>query len=67
MESYTLELVTQSRKAFCFSFQGGNGFWAPKSQVEIDSVEPYEYDSLERGEDLDVYLPDWLAEEKGLL
>ena len=67
MELYALEYVTQSRKAFCFSIKGEQGFWLPKTQIEIDSVEPYEYDSLEKGEEVDVYVPDWLAEEKGLM
>lgn len=38
--------------------------WLPLSQIEIDDVE---LDSAEKGDDIEVNIPTWLAEEKGLL
>jgi len=40
----------------------GNEIWIPKSQIEDD----FDWDSFERGDILDLDIPEWLAEDKGL-
>lgn len=66
-ESYTLEFKAKSQQAVLVS-DGKNEFWLPISQIEIDGCQSYsDYDRLKRGESLDIYIPDWLAEKKGLL
>jgi hypothetical protein len=71
-ESYSLIFKSQTDKACCFTLKGeGNrtGYiWLPKTQIEVDGVShESDFESLVHGEELDVYIPDWLAEDKGLL
>ena len=76
MESYSLRFCFQTEKACFFTFSGdenwmvGNGkkIILPKSQIEVDGVScEQDFDNLVPGEDLGVYIPDWLAEQKDLL
>ena len=40
----------------------------PKSEIEVDGIQCKEdFDNLIRNEELDVYLPMWMAEERGLI
>jgi hypothetical protein len=42
--------------------------WLPKSKIEVDGVScETDFEDLIPGESVDVYIPDWLAMEKGLL
>ncbi len=45
----------------------GELLWFPKSQIEISpfQIEP-EMDDLEVGDELEILVPDWLAQAKGL-
>jgi len=69
IESYNLIFMSHKGKAVCFIQEGDNEFiWLPKSQIEVDGVSYEEdFDNLVRRERVDVYIPDWLAEDKGLL
>ncbi|MBU2644840.1 hypothetical protein KKI24_09050 [bacterium] len=80
IESFSLVFMGQTEKAIKVAFEcavkdadgrRGNGFkeiYLPKSQIEVDGVShESDFDDLVRNEVLDVYIPDWLAEEKGLL
>lgn len=44
--------------------EGKNEVWLPLSQCE---TEPSDLDSLERGDEVEVTCPEWLAKDKGLL
>lgn len=67
MESYTLEFRKQTEQGILVS-DGDEEFWIPKSQIEIDGISTWtDFETLKRGEKIDVYIPDWLAEQKGLL
>ncbi len=66
-ESYNLEFKYQTDKACCF-IHCGETIWLPKTQIEVDGVScEQDFETLTPGEDVDVYIPDWLAEDKGLL
>ena len=72
MESYSLIFRRQKGKACCFTLKGGTPatdlIWLPKTQIEVDGVShESDFENLVHGEELDVYIPDWLAEDKGLL
>jgi hypothetical protein len=42
--------------------------WFPKSEIEVDGVQCEEdFNSLVEDEEVDIYIPDWLAVENGLL
>ena len=70
VESYNLIFTHQTDKAIC-CFVGhinSTTIWLPKSQIEVDGVSvESDFDDLVREEELDIYIPDWLAEEKGLI
>lgn len=64
IESYLLTFKHQTDAACCFTIRGDTTeIWLPKSQIEVDS----DFETLVSDEDLDVQIPDWLAEDKGLL
>ncbi len=67
MESYILIFKHQTVNAILFA-TAITQFWLPKSQIEIDGMSTMEdYETLEPEEELDVYIPDWLAEKHGLI
>lgn len=76
MESYALRFVFQTEKV-CFFTYAGNENWMvrnqqniilPKSQIEVDGVQcEADFENLVPGEDVDVYVPDWLAANKDLI
>ena len=66
MSSYILAYEFQTEDAILF-LDGKEEIWCPKSTISIEGVEVDEYDSLERGEEVDVEIPDWLAKEQRLL
>ena len=50
--------------------QGSSGamIMLPKSQIEVDGVSHVEdYDDLIPNEEVDVYIPEWLADDKGVI
>jgi hypothetical protein len=56
MEFY-LEAIGESPLAVWFT-DGENRFWLPKSQIEAKNI---------KGRDFQVFVPVWLAKEKGLI
>lgn len=67
IESYNLIYVCHSEKGVKFNVSE-RSFWLPKSQIEVDGVShESDFEELVRHEAVDVYIPDWLAEEKGLI
>ena len=42
---------------------GDESYWIPKSQIE----EEIDWDSLGEGNEIGVTIPEWLAEQKGLV
>lgn len=62
----SLKVITQSEKALLCTegLKDGEGklvsFWLPKSQIEYDE------EMLEKGKVLEVSVPRWLCEEKGI-
>ena len=70
IESYSLVFKLHKGEGCAFSLDEDDEeiFWMPKSQIEVDGVSHEEdFDNLVRGEVVDVYIPDWLAEQEGLL
>jgi hypothetical protein len=72
IESYSLIFRHQTDKACCFCLKGGtpatDQIWLPKKSIEVDGVSHEEdFQSLVVGEEVDVYIPDWLAKDKGLI
>jgi hypothetical protein len=57
-----LYLIGETEKAFTFTEGGDNAepFWLPKSQIELGPVS-------DRDGSVEVVVPRWLAEEKGLV
>ena len=55
----SLDLVKMSNEALLVS-DGDNEAWLPKSLIEYDE-EP------DRGDSIDIKLPEWLAIEKGFI
>lgn len=56
----TMQLHHQTPEAFLVSETGDakKAVWLPKSQVEVEVI---------RGDIVEVTMPEWLAEEKGLI
>lgn len=69
MESYKLTYRRQTEKAILVSLPKHIiQFWLPKSVIEVDGIMYEEdFDNLEPMEEIEVYIPDWLAEEKELI
>ena len=58
---YQLTWQTETDRAICVrENEYGEDIWLPKTEVEYE-------DGVERGEEVEVEIPDWLAEEVGLL
>lgn len=55
-----VEFVRQTDAAICVT-DGGEEIWLPKSQVTYDE------DKLAKSKCFEIELPEWLAEEKGLI
>lgn len=67
IESYQLEFKKQTTPGILVS-DGDEEFWLPKSEIEIDGISTWsDFETLKFGEEIDVYIPDWLAEDKGLI
>lgn len=70
MKPYSLIYWAQTDAAVGFkeSENDSDLIWLPKSAIEVDGVShESDFAELIRGEELDVYAPDWLAEDKDLL
>ncbi len=57
---YTLEVITSTEKAVLVDNGTEDGAWIPLSQIEIIEGE------IEKGEEIVIEIPIWLAIEKGL-
>jgi hypothetical protein len=55
--SFTLNIRYETEKAICVSTDGSNSIWLPKSQIEFAEIG--------QGQ-VEVTMPDWLAEQKDL-
>ena len=68
MEAYELEFQRQTPAAIAVTIPGDDEFiWLPKSVLDYNEYNDLDYDTLVKGEILDVYIPDNWAEDKGLL
>lgn len=59
-KSYALIYQTTRTTSVCFSDVGGTDYWFPIDKVEFDD------EGIERGDEVDVLIPVWLAEDRGL-
>ena len=57
MIEFYLELKRPTKAAYLFT-DGVGEYWLPKSQVEVNHVKDNEYN---------VFVPEWLAEEKEMI
>lgn len=60
-ESFVFEFVTETDGAILVE-DGDGKYWLPKSQIDYDSGPEYE-----KGDEIEIDIPEWLAEEKGLI
>ena len=60
MESFIFEFVTETDCAILVEDDTGN-YWLPKSQINYDGAE------YEKGDEIAIDIPEWLAEDKGLI
>ena len=58
----SVEFVTHTAGAVLVK-DAGNEIWIPKSQIQNDDDD---WDSFELGDIVDIDIPEWLAEDKGL-
>lgn len=72
-ETYCLVFIRQTEKAIFCTYKGyeptpdSPEMIFPKSKIKIWEVDEEEYDTLVKGEELDIEIPDWLAEDKDLI
>ena len=67
-ESYSLIFKRQSAKAIGVSLDGEKEMiWLPKSVLDKVPDNALDYEALVPDEQIDVYVPDWIATDKGLL
>jgi len=72
-ESYSLIFIRPSKKAIFCTYKGyepttdSPQICLPKSQIKDYEGNLYDCEDLVEGEEIDIYLPDWLAEDKDLL
>lgn len=59
MHAFTVEYVLESHAAILVLYEHQE-FWLPKSQIEWIGA-------ADKGDELDVMVPEWLAEEKGMM
>jgi hypothetical protein len=59
----SVEFLRETDKAILVTDTGdpSDAVWLPKSQIEVQEEDP------ERGDTITVTLPEWLAEDKGLI
>ena len=60
-QSYSLTWIRETEKAICVNDAGVGDIWLPKSQIKYADHEEHG-----EGEVLDIDIPEWLAEDKGL-
>lgn len=60
MESFIFEFVTETDGAILVEDDTGK-YWLPKSQIDYNGGE------YEKGDEIAIDIPEWLAEEKGLI
>jgi hypothetical protein len=65
IDAYVLIFINQTDKAIlAYETDPDQGIWFPKSQIEYDETE---INCAIAGDDIELNIPDWLAEEKGLI
>jgi hypothetical protein len=65
METFVLIYITQTHDAvLVFDTDPDDGIWLPKSQIEYHEQE---LAVARAGDDIEFNIPEWLAEEKGLI
>lgn len=64
LDTHELIYLTHTDKAVCVaeSQDDDEGIWLPLSQVEVSG----RLEDLDRGDDITVDVPEWLAEQEGL-
>ena len=62
MDEYLLTFIRDTGEASLFETNDGNEIWLPNSQIFY-----YDRKTAQRGDEVSVEIPDWLAENKGLL
>ncbi len=68
VESYSLIYKHHKGGGIAFTLKGDDKWiWFPKSALDKIEDNDLDYETLIRDEQVDVYIPDWLAEDKGLL
>lgn len=58
----TFQFVRETDKAICVAEGENDTYWLPKSQVEYN-----EFITYSRGDKIEVTMPMWLAQEKGIV
>jgi len=67
IESYNVTYKGQTEKAIRVEINNSE-IWLPKSQIEVDGVSCDEdFKTLVPDEEVDCYIPDWLAEKHELI
>lgn len=64
-EEFTVQYVTHTPDGILIEDLGQQE-WLPRSQIEEEYQDSF-LESLERGEEIDITIPKWLAIEKGLI
>lgn len=59
----SVEFVRHTDKAILVRYDASE-VWLPKSQIEDE--EEFDWDAFDEDDDIDIIIPEWLAEEKGL-
>jgi hypothetical protein len=71
MHDFDVEYVHNTDKGLCVSDDGGETeIWLPISQItwqDGERIDPGDLDGYEKREIIDISVPEWLAEDKGLL
>ena len=65
MESFELIYINQTDDAILvYEDDPDKGIWFPKSQIKYDEIE---IDCADVGDEVEINIPVWLAEQEGLL
>ena len=65
IDSYALIFINKTDDAIlAYDIDPDDAIWFPKSQIEFDEEE---IDSAVAGDDIELNIPEWLAENTGLI
>ena len=63
-EYFVFTFIAQTEKAILVKKESSEEqVWLPKSVLDFDILE---MDTIQKGEEIEIGMPEWLAEEKGL-